>query len=138
MKLRGGLAGIIVLALTAGAAAQSGVLLRQRPAVDLIESYVAFIGPDDLFNSSGQPLTRPWQVIRQDRANFHAYGRRDPGDQSDSFFSSQANRAELEGMLARGSISPAAAYRVMRGGTFVHVQIFGRGDVGAFVQVDVM
>ncbi|WP_182086957.1 hypothetical protein [Aureimonas sp. ME7] len=134
-----GLAAVAFLAcaIAAPAYAQSGILLRDRPDAELIESYVAFISRDDLYNSSGRPLTRPWQVIRQDRANYHAYGIRDRGDQGDTFFSSAVNRGELENMLARGSISRAAAARVMRGNVFVVVQIYGRGDIGEFVRVDV-
>ena len=63
-----------------------------------IEHYRAYIGEADLFNSKGTRLTQPWQIIRQDRANFHQYGIRDNDDQSDSFFADPANRQSLEVM----------------------------------------
>ena len=52
----------------------------------LLEDYIAYIGPNDLFNSAGTRLTTPWAVIRQDRANVHRFGVVDHLDQSDSFF----------------------------------------------------
>ena len=123
------------LIATNAALAQNTVVRDLRPT--LIESYIAFISDDDLYNSSGQRLTRPWQIIRQDRANFHAFGIRDRGDDSDSFFSDPVNRQALENMVARGSISRSAANRIARGGVIIEVSIYGRGDVGQWIEVDV-
>ena len=52
----------------------------------LLESYVALLSERDHFNSSGQRLTTAAAIIRQDRANFHRFGLRDPGDEDDTFF----------------------------------------------------
>ncbi len=65
----------------------------------LLDEYVAYLGEDDHYNSRGKRLTEPWQIIRQDRANFHRFGIRDRGDQGDSFFSSMQNRARMERMI---------------------------------------
>ncbi|MDW6023203.1 hypothetical protein SAZ10_15705 [Mesorhizobium sp. BAC0120] len=116
-----------------GVSAQS--MMRSTHDNHLIESYVAYISNNDLFNSSGDRLTQPWQIIRQDRANFHRFGLRDPGDESDSFFASAKNRAIMEQMLANGRISPQAALDVIRGGALVLVQIFGSGSIGRCVVV---
>ena len=63
------------------------VLLTLRgQAQQLLESYTAFISTNDLYNSNGQRLRQPWQIIRQDRANYHRFGTGDPQDQWDSFF----------------------------------------------------
>ena len=116
--------------------AQSSITSLPRPD-RLIEAYVAEIGYHDLFNSSGVPLTRPWQVLRQDRANFHAFGIRDRFDEWDSFFADPLNRAIMESMLRSGSISPQAARDIMSGQAVVVIQIYGHGRTGRSVHVKV-
>ncbi|MGC9419419.1 MAG: hypothetical protein ACP5EN_10670 [Rhodovulum sp.] len=107
------------------------------PAQQLLEQYVAVIGAQDLFNSRGMRLVEPWQILRQDRANFHRYGLRDPGDQGDSFFADIGNRAAMEQMLMRGRIDPVAAREIVAGGATVVVQVWGRNGRGDHVTVDV-
>ncbi|MBB3611029.1 hypothetical protein [Rhizobium sp. BK602] len=122
-------------AMICPAAAQSTI--TRDGSARLLESYKAYIGSDDLYNSKGERLTVPWQIIRQDRANYHAYRRRDRGDQGDSFFSDPANRQRLEAMLAGGTISDDAANYIVRGNVWITVDIYGRGDVGEWVDVHV-
>lgn len=119
---------LLTLALTAAPAA----------AQDLLEEYVAVIGGQDLYNSRGLRLVEPWQILRQDRANFHRYGLRDPGDQGDGFFADMGNRAALEQMLMRGKIDPVAARDIVAGGATVVVRVWGRAGQGDFVTVDVV
>jgi len=117
--------------------AQSSITMQ--PGSDhLIEEYRAWIGRQDLFNSRGQRLTQPWQIIRQDRANYHRFGRADPGDEWDSFFASANNRERMERMLMQGQISPRAARAIVGGGVLINVQIFGRGSVGNSIRVTVL
>jgi len=104
---------------------------------ELIGRYSAFIGADDLYNSRGARLTEPWQVLRQDRANFHRFGLSQHGDEWDPFFSSIDNRAAMERMVMSGSIDPDAARSLLRGGATVIVRIYGSGNVGRYVQVTV-
>ena len=106
-------------------------------AQSLIGQYTAFIGQADLFNSSGARLTQPWQVLRQDRANVHRFGISQPGDEFDPFFGSIDNRAAMERMVMNGFISPAANQAIMGGGSMVTVSIYGSGDVGTQIEVDV-
>lgn len=106
-------------------------------ADDLIGSYYAYIGSDDLYNSRGARLTTPWQVLRQDRANFHRYGITQPGDEWDPFFGDMENRGIMERMVRNGSISIAAARDIMRGGAMVYVEIRGRSGRGQRVVVTV-
>lgn len=106
-------------------------------ADDLIGSYYAYIGSDDLYNSRGARLTTPWQVLRQDRANFHRYGITQPGDEWDPFFGDMENRGIMERMVRNGSISAAAARDIMRGGAMVYVEIRGRSGRGQRVVVTV-
>lgn len=102
---------------------------------EVIDGYSAYIGQDDLYNSNGQRLTQPWQIIRQDRANFHKFGLRQRGDENDNYFASEANRAKAEAMLQNGQISPAAARRIVRGDVMIHVMIYGKGTVGRSLEV---
>lgn len=117
------------------AAAQSTI--TRDSSARLIESYRAYIGSDDLYNSKGERLTLPWQIIRQDRANYHAYRRRDRGDQGDSFFSQASNRQKLEAMLANGDIANDAGNLIVRGNVWIKVDIYGRGDIGEWVDIHV-
>jgi len=126
----------ILAAAVFGPAAAQSTITRESSA-KLIESYRAYIGSDDLYNSKGERLTLPWQIIRQDRANYHAYRRRDRGDQGDSFFSLPSNRQRLEAMLASGNISDDAANLIVRGNVRIKVDIYGRGDIGEWVEVHV-
>ncbi|WP_267553667.1 hypothetical protein [Rhizobium rhizogenes] len=127
---------LILAAAMFGPAAAQSTITRDNSA-KLIESYRAYIGSDDLYNSKGDRLTLPWQIIRQDRANYHAYRRRDRGDQGDSFFSLPSNRQKLEAMLASGNIADDAANYIVRGNVWIKVDIYGRGDVGEWVDVHV-
>lgn len=106
-------------------------------AQDLVGSYFAFIGRDDLYNSKGQRLTEPWQILRQDRANYHRFGIWQVGDEGDNFFGSIDNRAIMERMVMNGRIDSFAGQRIVAGGVTVHVQIYGYGNRGDFVQVTV-
>ncbi len=106
-------------------------------AQDVVASYAAYIGDRDLFNSNGERLTAPAQVLRQDRANYHRFGIAQAGDEWDPLFGSADNRAAMESMVNAGSIEPGAAQILMSGGAMVLVQIFGSGGVGTSVQVSV-
>lgn len=113
--------------------------LTAAPAVaqDLLESYTAYIGAADLRNSKGVRLSEPWQIVRQDRANFHRFNIRDPQDEWDSLFGDYNNRAAMEQMILRGWIDPQAARDIVRGGAMINVSIYGYGGVGQMVTVDV-
>jgi len=119
-----------------GALAQSSITMSPSSQY-LIEEYRAYIGPSDIYNSNGVRLTRPWQVIRQDRANFHSLGRADRHDEWDSFFADVRNREQLEAMLRSGSISASASRAIVNGGVFIRVQIYGQGSTGRSVSVQV-
>ncbi|MFK0161829.1 hypothetical protein [Rhizobium sp. NPDC090279] len=126
---------LLAVSMVDVAAAQSTI--TRDSSASLIESYRAYIGNDDLYNSKGERLTLPWQIIRQDRANYHAYRRRDRGDQGDSFFSLPSNRQKLEAMLASGNIADDAGNLIVRGNVRIKVDIYGRGDIGEWVDVHV-
>jgi hypothetical protein len=106
-------------------------------AQQLVESYQAFLSERDHFNSNGQRLTTAAAIIRQDRANFHRFGLRDPGDQDDAFFADMENREALEKLLERGRAEPGVISRIVDGTALVRVQVF-RGPNGPFINVTVL
>lgn len=105
-------------------------------ADELLESYNAYIGQDDLYNSSNERLTQPWQVIRQDRANVHRFGIRQPGDDVDGFFASARNRDLAERMIRNGRIERSAARSLLNGDVHISVEIW-RGADGDYLNVTV-
>ncbi|MBX3597758.1 MAG: hypothetical protein KF874_09340 [Rhizobiaceae bacterium] len=118
-------------------AASQSTITNAPPRDHLIDEYVAYIGPQDLVNSNGVRLTAPWQIIRQDRANYHQFGRADRMDTGDTFFQSRSNRAKMEAMLASGYISSSAARDIVSGGVLVRVEIWGSNGFGRSVHVEV-
>lgn len=123
---------------TALSVALPALLLAQPVmAQDVIGSYAAYIGEDDLYNSEGTRLTEPWQVLRQDRANYHRFGISQDGDEWDPFFEDAQNREAMETMIRRGYIDPDAEKMILSGGAMVYVNICGAGSVGDYVEVEV-
>ena len=127
----------VLFATLALAAFTSVGLGSAAQAQNVIGTYVAYIGQQDLFNSNGARLTAPWQVLRQDRANYHRFGIAQNGDEWDPFFGDANNREAMEQMIMRGYMDPQAARDIMAGGATVVVTIYGSGNVGDYVNVDV-
>lgn len=94
-------------------------------AQSLLGSYSAWIGPDDLYNSRGVRLWEPWQIIRQDRANFHRFNLRDPGDGGDPWFANANARASLEQAVSRISFTPYDRNLIVQGGAWVQLDLYG-------------
>lgn len=113
------------------------MLAAPAAADDLVATYRAYIGWEDLHNSKGQRLREPWQVLRQDRANVHRFGISQPGDEWDPFFADINNRAIMERMVMNGHIDPVAARNLVAGGATVLVEIWGFGNSGRSVRVTV-
>jgi hypothetical protein len=111
------------------------MLAAPAAAQELIASYSAYIGAADLRNSNGQRLTEPWQVLRQDRANFHRFGIRQFADEYDPVFASMEARAQMESLIRAGRIEPSARRAILRGDVIVHVQVWGWGNRLHSVQV---
>ena len=106
------------------------VALTALPAAaqNYFGSYTAWIGGQDLYNSNGQRLTEAWQIVRQDRANVHRFGRVDPGDAGDPWFADANARAALEQALINGGIDPASRAMILQGGVWVQVDVYGWGS----------
>jgi hypothetical protein len=118
----------LALSLLASLAGGSRTQAQPRP----LETYVARLSVQDHYNSNGVRLLTAAGIIRQDRANYYEFGKRDPEDQPDAFFSSVANRARLEEMLLHGTISPATNNEIVNGTPLIVVKVYEN-----FIAVDV-
>ena len=112
---------LALFAMLAAGLSFAAPALAQGP---LLEVYVAYLGADDHYNSRGARLSEPWQVIRQDRANFHRFGIRDRGDESDRFFASANNRARMERMILNGYIEGNAGWRIVNDNCWIRVEVY--------------
>jgi hypothetical protein len=126
--------GRFILALAIATAACTPIAAQ---AQQLIGSYVALLSEADHFNSSRQRLTSAAAIIRQDRANFHRFGIKDPEDEDDAFFADEGNRAALEQMLERGRADPGVISRIVNGTVLIRVDIY-RGASGPFIRVTLL
>lgn len=106
-------------------------------AQQLVESYRAFLSERDHFNSNGERLTSAAAIIRQDRANFHRFGIRDPQDEDDRFFADADNREALERMLEHGRADPGVISRVVNDTVMIRVDIYRDPD-GPFIKVTLL
>ena len=117
-------------ALIAGIAMTSFAPASAYACGEFLDSYIAKLGSADHFNSSGARLTSVAAVLRQDRANFHRFGLRDAGDETDAYFHNKGNRAKMERLINRGSVTSAARRRILNGTPWVEVTICGAPDAG--------
>lgn len=86
-----------------------------------IGGYSAFLGAEDLRNSSGVRLSSAPAIIAQDRANYHRFGIRHQGDQSDPWFDSRGHRAAIPEMV---EMSRQTADVITRQGAYVYVTVY--------------
>lgn len=91
------------------------------------DSYRARLSAQDHVNSSGTPLRKVIEVLRQDRANVHRGTHRDKEDDVDVFFTTPENREGMSQQPLRvvgGAKSEAA---ILDGTPVVEVQISAEG-----------
>lgn len=99
--------------------------LGSAQADQLLGSYVARISDNDHHASDGYRLDTAAQMVRQDRANWHKFGRGDREDQHDPWFGSTAARAKFERMLNKGSaMSQATRRAIVNGEPVVEVEVY--------------
>lgn len=89
-----------------------------------ITVYCTTISENDKSASDGFALTDAGSILRQDRANFHKFGYRDAGDESDRYFTSTGNRAKLPGLLAAGVTERSVLNKIVRGTPHVCVSVY--------------
>ncbi|GHE87255.1 hypothetical protein GCM10016455_03860 [Aliiroseovarius zhejiangensis] len=105
-----------------------------------LASYYTTIGKEDFFNSRGQPLRDVGAVVQQDRANFHRFGLRHPGDEADPFFGDRAMRARIPDLVHAGGVD-RYLQTLLGGGWQGHaqtwlVQICGAGGRVTHLRID--
>ncbi|TIU80111.1 MAG: hypothetical protein E5W03_18730 [Mesorhizobium sp.] len=108
-------AGLVAATLVAGSAR----------ADDMLGSYVARISDRDHRASDGYPLSSAAQMVRQDRANWHKFHRRDSDDQGDPWFRRDGSRADLQRMLERGGAMSSTTRRaIVNGEPLIEVDVY--------------
>lgn len=118
----------ILLALAFGSASPA-------EAQKLIESYVAHLSARDHRASDGYKLSSVAEILRQDRANFHKFGKRDADDESDTFFRTASGRDAMEHLVKVGDIPRDVERAILRGTPHVVVSLYeseknGKGYLG--------
>ena len=89
-----------------------------------IEIYIARISENDKYNSRGMRLNSVSAILRQDRANYHKFYKRDRDDTGDNFFARKRNRAGLSKMLRRGYISGATRDAILYDNPLIIVKVY--------------
>ncbi len=117
----------VILAIVAPVAAS---------AQQLIGSYYAVLGPNDLYNSSGTRLTDFGAILQQDRANVHRFGIYDANDQSDPVFGDASNRARIPSIWSLGPSGSTIPGALSAGyPQYIYVEIYGFGTNPQYVVV---
>ncbi|ADV46210.1 hypothetical protein [Nitratifractor salsuginis] len=93
------------------------------------EVYYARLSGWDHYNSRGVRLDSVAAILRQDRANFHKYYRRDPEDTGDSYFANKYNRSILERIVRRSYIPPQVRNAILYGTPYVKVTLYTDGHI---------
>jgi hypothetical protein len=94
-------------------------------ADDMLGSYVARISDRDHHASDGYELDNAAQMVRQDRANWHKFHRRDSDDEIDVWFRTNDQRAGLQRMLERGSAMSSSTRRaIVNGEPLIQVEVY--------------
>lgn len=86
--------------------------------------YRAMIAPEDMRNSSGEPVRTLGGVLQQDRANVHRFGVSQAEDEGDPVFGDRATRARIPQMVAAGGDDRGAFARMAREGRPFLVSVF--------------
>jgi len=64
-------------------------------------------------------------MVRQDRANWHKFHRRDSDDQGDPWFRTDSSRADLQRMLERdGAMGSATRRAIVNGEPLIEVDVY--------------
>ncbi|RUV38361.1 hypothetical protein [Mesorhizobium sp. M7A.F.Ca.MR.148.00.0.0] len=94
-------------------------------ADDMLGSYVARISDRDHQASDGYALDNAAQMVRQDRANWHKFHRRDRDDEADGWFRTNGQRADLQRMLERGGAMSSSTKRaIVNGEPLIQVDVY--------------
>ena len=112
-----------VLAIVCGGLLAAWACIGTASADQFLGSYTARISPQDHHASDGYALDTAAQMVRQDRANWHKFGRGDAEDQDDPWFTSQSARARLERMAGAG-MDGATRNAIAKGTPVIQVDVY--------------
>ncbi|OQW91453.1 MAG: hypothetical protein BWK78_04585 [Thiotrichaceae bacterium IS1] len=95
-------------------------------------TYQARISEQDKYNSNDESLLQGKKVstaiaaaiIRQDRANYHEFDKRDAEDEDDCVFADKGNRAELEKRLTKHSIDKSVLRQIIFDNPLIRVKVY--------------
>tara|TARA_B100000678_G_scaffold281461_1_gene279332 strand:+ start:222 stop:674 length:453 start_codon:yes stop_codon:yes gene_type:complete len=107
-------------------AADQPVPEETRKPLELVGQYKAFLYDPDHTDASGAPLTQAWQVLREDRVNYHARDVRQADDRDDPVFADAAARDRIESMVANGNLTEDSARKIVERNVLVAVDIYAR------------
>ncbi|TIS54403.1 MAG: hypothetical protein E5W91_26970 [Mesorhizobium sp.] len=94
-------------------------------ADEMLGSYVARISDRDHHASDGYELDNAADMVRQDRANWHKFHRRDSDDENDVWFRTNGQRAGLQRRLERGgSMSASTRRAIVNGEPLIQVDVY--------------
>ena len=88
------------------------------------DEYCTYISQNDKVASDGYKLSDPASILRQDRANFHKFKRRDRDDGSDRTFTSANARARIPALLDKANNDPAVLNAIVRRNIHVCVEVW--------------
>ena len=119
-----------------------GLSIISSSGQDYSAYYVARLSAQDHASSSGTKLSDVASILRQDRANYHKFKKRDADDQTDDFFSSAKNRELIEGYFKNTySGSPMSAkdkQAILSGTPLVRVSLVDGIGNEKFLSVEVL
>lgn len=107
--------------------ALAALMLTALPASaqQALGTYIARLSDNDHHASDGYTLDTAAQVVRQDRANWHRFGRGDAEDEDDPWFGSADARARFERQLNRsGAMTQAVRRAILNGEPVVKVTVY--------------
>lgn len=107
-------------------------------AQQLIGTYIAYIGQQDLYNSRGARLSTPAQILRQDRANLHRFGISQMADEWDPVFNDIDARAAMERLVNGGYMEPYVAGAIIGGDVIVEVSVYGSNGWPQYVEISLV
>lgn len=114
----------------------SSLLIVTIPAYadDYLCSYTARISYADKHNSNGASIATNYSnstvagILRQDRANFYVFNKKDREDEKDCIFHSKVARANMQKSIAAGSIPQYAKQIIVDENPLINVDVY-RGHV---------
>ncbi|MEM9584131.1 MAG: hypothetical protein AAGA08_13555 [Pseudomonadota bacterium] len=106
-------------------------------AQQVLAQYYTTLAGEDFTNSRGVRLGTFGAVLQQDRANFHRFGIRHGGDESDPYFANKQMRAGISELYRRGPGAQQYIVDAVLSGQvkFVLVRIMGNGGVPSHLEV---